>query len=136
MKFEMKYLYSIFPIIILFFFACKVQKKAINPASLNIHQVKQEGEWKTKPGKCYTKMMSTDGILEFYEFICPTQKTEYELAANCLKKLGYVLIENSNFKTVQGNALIDFQKKYGLAYGALDEATLYLLIQKSNIILK
>ncbi len=56
----------------------------------------------------------------------------YKLAAKCLTKLGYKLISKNNFRTDNGNALVDFQKKNNLAYGALDEATLYLLIQKSK----
>ncbi len=106
---------------------CSVQK-GTNYSNLNREQVRKTGTGKS--GKCYQKMKGIDGSIDWYEIICPDDKHSYKLAAKCLTKLGYKLISKNNFRTDNGNALVDFQKKNNLAHGALDEATLYLLIQK------
>lgn len=117
---------------ILLFVSCGVQKKTIDSSTLSVYQIKNGGPGKGDPGKCYSKMKSIDGDVDWYEIICPNGKGEYELASEYLKQLGYQLNEKNSFKTSNGNALIEFQKKNKLSYGALDEATLYLLIQKSK----
>lgn len=99
---------------------------------LSTQQIKNTGPKEGLPGKCYTKMKDASGNMDWYQMICSKEEKHYEVASNCLKKMGYIMLEGEQFETAQGNALIDFQKKNNLAYGALDEATLYLLIQKSK----
>ena len=111
---------------------CSTQKQILNPSSLNSVQVKSGGPGRGEPNKCYQKMKNETGEVEWYEIICPSRTREYKLAYDCLKKLGYKLIDNTTFKMANGNALIDFQQNEGLAAGALDEATLRLLILKSQ----
>lgn len=120
-------------ILILFaIFGCSTQKQAVNLNSLSSSQIKSEGPGSGAPGKCYQKMKNEFGIVDWYEIICPSRKNEYKVASECLRKLGYKLFDNSTFRTANGNALIEFQQKEKLAYGALDEATLKLLLQKST----
>jgi len=111
---------------------CISQKQAIKLSSLSPTQIKSEGPGSGASGKCYQRMKNDLGTVEWYEIICPSRKNEYKLASECLRKLGYILVDNSDFKTSSGNALIEFQQKEKLAYGALDELTLKLLLQKSN----
>lgn len=113
-------------------FSCSTQKQAININSLSSIQIKSKGLGSGAPGKCYQKMKNELGTVDWYEIICPSRKNEYIIASECLRKLGYKLVDYSTFRTVNGNALIEFQRNEKLVYGALDEATLKLLLQKSN----
>lgn len=124
----MKYLKLLLLLILV---GCSTQKSSFD--HLHTYQVRNDGPGKGDPGKCYTKMKSKDGNLDWYETICPMNKSSYTKAADCLAQLGYELIDRKSFKTLDGNAMVDFQMNNGLAYGALDEATLYLLIQKASL---
>lgn len=110
---------------------CMPHSQVKNINALNSYQIKSGGPGIGEPGKCYQQMRNEMGGSEWYEIICPSRKAEYKLASESLIRLGYKLVDKSTFKTTNGNALIDFQQKEKLAYGALDEATLKLLLQKS-----
>lgn len=112
--------------------SCGAPKHVINSGALNSYQIKSDGPGSGESGKCYQKMKNETGTTEWYEIICPNRTNEYKVASECLRKLGYKLVDYSTFRTANGNALIDFQQNEQLVYGALDEATLKLLIQKSN----
>jgi hypothetical protein len=101
-------------------------------STLNTSQVKIDDITQSKPGKCYGKMIGLDGKSSFYQIICESQKHLFDTARACLIKLGYQLINENNFKTEEGNAIVDFQKKNNLAYGSLDEATIYLLLKQAK----
>lgn len=119
-------------ILVLCLVGCFSQKQAFDSSALSAYQVKVDGPGNGLPGKCYQEMKSSQGVLEWYEIICPSRKKAYVLASECLRKLGYKLTDASSFRTSSGNALLDFQKSEQLSYGALDEATLKRLIQKAG----
>ncbi len=119
--------------LLLFLIGCTAQKSIVDASKLNAMQVKGQTPGITNaPGKCYQRMMNLDGTRDWYEIICPGQHKEYALARACLEKLGYELIADSGFKTLEGNGLIDFQKKNQMAFGALDQASLKRLIEESG----
>lgn len=109
--------------------SCGLLKQTINPNSLSSTQrpVNLYGG-ETTPGCCYIEMISPNGIKEFYEIICFSDRWRYLQSSKCLIKLGYQIEGQPYLGKEYQKALIDFQKKHQLAYGSLDEATLRLLI--------
>lgn len=124
---------NIYLAILLLHLSCSTSKPtSFDTSTLNVAQIKLSESQLGKPGKCYSKMIGLDGKTSFYECICESQKHLIQTARECLIKLGYQLINENNFKTVEGNAIVDFQKKNNLAYGDLDEAIIYLLLKQAK----
>lgn len=93
-----------------------------------------------EPGKCYMKMTSPNGALEWYEIICGNEISKFVEIQQHLIALDYFIdpqeISSKTLGRSTQKALIEFQKKNGLAYGGLDEATIYLLITHSEFLLE
>ena len=125
-------------IFILFQFTnCSVQKSIYDEDSLQTEQIELSYLDIRKdpiPGKCYRRLKFEEGDMGWYECFCDDAELEFSIAADCLEKLGYILEYRKHFMTKDGSALIDFQRKNNMVEGIFDEASLYLLIQKTKSI--
>ncbi len=82
-----------------------------------------------KPGKCYQKLMF-NGTQQWTEVLCDAEKTKklVRRIQNDLIVLGYNLSNEELNQARIGRqtkmSLVAFQKEQGMAYGALDRATI------------
>lgn len=86
------------------------------------------------PGKCYAKMRSPVGELHYYEVICDTDinTSMIKLIETCLNSLDYNVAVDGQYSSEDRDALSDFQKSEGIAYGQIDQATLHRLMLRSD----
>jgi len=119
-------------VICLLLIGCSTTKPSINLDNLSQVQIRNAGPGQGAPGKCYTKLIDQYGNSDWYQIFCENDKYAYFSALDALKKLDYINSDTTINSKEYKEALLSFQKKHGLAYGALDEATLYLLTKKST----
>jgi len=109
----------------------------IDLAKLNKEQVSSGGpEGPNLPGRCYTKLTDDTGYQNWYEIFCESQKKYFNAAQAALVDLGYLIdsteLSAQKFGLSTKAALVEFQQSAGLSYGALDQATLYQLIARTQ----
>lgn len=86
------------------------------------------------PGKCYAKMRSPEGELHYYEVICEQDinTSMIKLIETSLQSLDYNVAIDGQLSSEDKEALVDFQKAEGMAYGQIDQATLHRLMLRSD----
>lgn len=118
-------------------FSCKTIEKPFDRIEeLDNIQVKLANN--PQPDCCYAKLKMENGNSEFYKVICRNNlrqnTTRFEAGLIALRKLDYSIsdesIKKKFFNKEDIAELVKYQKKNKLAYGSLDEATLYYLMNE------
>ncbi len=97
-------------------------------------QVIAMGPGKTNaPGKCFMKLKEQNGDTNWYEVFCEGQTKYFQKAKQGLKDLGFPIsqedLNSKSFGKTTAIAMIEFQKENDLAYGGLDQTTLYHILK-------
>jgi len=114
--------------------SCSASKKTINKKTLNQAQVFLVSQSEGLPGKCYSKLLTQDGTARWTEIYCEQEITKslIKIVQTNLTRLGYnvdtIEMESNTLGDTTRSSFVQFQKDHGMAFGGLDQATLFKLL--------
>ena len=126
--------YFIIAILVFFLASCTSSRGGTVTKDLNQNQVFLGSQTEGLPGKCYSKLMTAEGVIRWTQIYCEneiTSKLVKQLQQHLLR-IGFSIDPSEIDQAVLGDttrsSFVKFQQENGLAYGGLDQATLYKII--------